>query len=69
MEFSFLRKLKVVTIIGNNNKISGSIKDQKLFPEALGLSSRISQPTVTVINKESLLIGKHKRVITQFVMR
>ena len=69
MEFSFLRKLKSVTIIGNNNKMSGSIKGQKLLPEVLGLSSRILQPRVTVINKESLLIGKHKRVITQSVMR
>jgi hypothetical protein len=56
MEFRFLRKLKIVTFMENNNKTLVPIKGQKLLPreEAFWISRTIPQHRVTVINKESL---------------
>jgi hypothetical protein len=71
MEFRFFRKLRIVTFIGNNSKILGSIKGQKLLfrEEFLRFSRRIPQHRVKVINKELSLIRMHKRVLTQYVRR
>lgn len=63
------QNIKGCELFGKNNKISGSIKGQNLFPDALELCRRISQNRIAVISKESFLIGMHKPVQTHSIMR